>query len=340
MTQKTSITLQAPYLVFIGDVDSHLYAKTAAGIIEWRKDLVAGQIRFEGNPLDLGVPNLTIEEAVAAGVKSIIIGVAPVGGKIGEDWIKVLVQAAEAGIDVVSGLHLKLADFPTLKAAAEKSGASLIDVRVPPASLPIGTGSKRTGKRALMVGTDCAVGKKYSALALTKAMKERGKKATFRATGQTGIMIAGEGLPIDSIIADFVSGAAESLSPDNEPDHWDIIEGQGSLSNASYAGVSLSLLHGSQPDAIVACHDATRTEISSCPDLKLPTVKECIELTLINGRLTNPNIQCVGVSVNTSGLSENERKPYLDTLSKELGLPCVDPIIDGCDAIVDMIEKI
>lgn len=340
MTQKTSITLQAPYLVFIGDVDSRLYAKTAAGIIEWRKDLVAGQIRFEGNPLDLGVPNLTIDEAVAAGVKSIIIGVAPVGGKIGDDWIKVLVQAAEAGIDVVSGLHLKLADFPALKAAAEKSGASLIDVRVPPASLPIGTGAKRTGKRALMVGTDCAVGKKYSALALTKAMQERGKKATFRATGQTGIMIAGEGLPIDSIIADFVSGAAESLSPNNEPDHWDIIEGQGSLSNASYAGVSLSLLHGSQPDAIVACHDATRTVISSCPEQKLPTVQECIDLALINGRLTNPNIQCVGVSVNTSGLSENERKPYLNALSKELGLPCVDPIIDGCDAIVDMIEKI
>ena len=340
MTLSNCIELKAPYLIFIGDTTSPLYAKTGLGIIQWRRDLVAGQVRFEGNDLDMGVPDLTIAEAVAAGVKSIIIGVAPVGGCIGDDWVSVLVEAANAGLDVVSGLHRRLAEYPELKAAADKAGTSLIDVRVAPENLPMGTGVKRTGKRVLMVGTDCAVGKKYSALALADCLKTRGGKATFRATGQTGIMIAGQGLPIDCIIADFVSGAAEALSPDNDPDHWDVIEGQGSLYNASYAGVSLSLLHGSQPDAIVVCHDPCREFISSCPGAKVPSVEDCMDLNLKCGSLTNPNIKCVGISVNTSQMEESKRQPYLDALAAKTGLPCIDPILNGCDAIADRLDII
>ncbi|MBV1901640.1 MAG: DUF1611 domain-containing protein [Kordiimonadaceae bacterium] len=340
MTLRNCIELKAPYLIFIGDTTSPLYAKTGLGIIQWRRDLVAGQLRFEGNDLDMGVPDLTIAEAVAAGVKSIIIGVAPVGGCIGDDWISMLVEAAAAGLDVVSGLHKRLADYPGMSAAAEKAGASLIDVRKAPDDLPIGTGIKRSGKRVLMVGTDCAVGKKYSALALTDCLKNRGGNATFRATGQTGIMIAGKGLPIDCIIADFVSGAAEVLSPDNDPDHWDVIEGQGSLFNASYAGVSLSLLHGSQPDAIVVCHDPCRTTVSSCPGAQIPSIEDCIDLHLRCGTLTNPAIKCVGISVNTSQMDESERQPYLDALSAKVGLPCIDPILNGCDAIADRLDNI
>lgn len=337
MSFDATIELKAPYLIFIGDVDSKLYAKTGQGIVQWRPDLVAGQLAFEGNELDLGVPALTLEQAVEAGAKSIVVGVAPVGGKIGPDWIDVLARAAELGLDVVSGLHIRLSDYPQLKTAAAQTGVNLIDVRVPPKVLPIGTGRKRSGKRVLMVGTDCAVGKKYSALALTKCLQDRGQKATFRATGQTGIMIAGSGLPIDSIVADFVSGAAEVLTPDNASDHWDVIEGQGSLFNASYAGVSLALLHGSQPDAIIVCHDPTRDTISSCPDAKMPAVAECIELNLHCGRLTNTGIRCVGVSVNTSELPADQRKQYLEELSQELGLPCVDPILDGCGPIADLL---
>ncbi len=339
MEQLSTINLKAPYLIFIGDVTDTTYAKTGLGIVQWRPELVAGQLRFAGNGLSLGVPDMTIEQAAAAGVRSIIIGVAPVGGVIGDDWIGPLEEAAAAGMDIVSGLHLRLEKFPGVVKAAAQSGANLLNVRTPSPNLPIGNGEKRPGRRVLMVGTDCAVGKKYTALALTNSLQERNIKATFRATGQTGIMIAGTGVPIDAVVSDFVSGAAEVVSPANDPDHWDVIEGQGSLFNASYAGVSLGLLHGSQPDAIVVCHDPTRTMIDSCPTIKVPSVAECIELNLRCGSLTNPDITCVGISVNTSRLPENERASYKQALSDETGLPCVDSVIDGCGAIAELIES-
>jgi len=296
-------------------------------------------LRFPGCTVDLGVPDLTIAEAVKAGVGSLLIGVAPVGGSVPAQWWQVMEEAALAGLDIVCGLHLKLADNPSIVAAAKRSGVRLIDVRVPPARLPVGTGLKRSGKRVLMVGSDCAIGKKYTALALDQAMREAGMKSTFRASGQTGIMIAGEGIPIDAVVADFISGAAELLSPDNDDDHWDVIEGQGSLFHPGYSGVSLGLLHGSQPDALVVCHDATRTAVSGWEHYALPTVAECIELHQVVGRRTNPRIRCVGISVNTSGLSEHARSEYLSNLSTEAGLPCVDPLIEGCGAIVNYINQ-
>ena len=220
------------------------------------------------------------------------------------------------------------------------SGARLIDGRTPPASLPVGTGKKRSGKRVLTVGTDCAIGKKYSALALAQTMTDVGMNVTFRATGQTGIMLAGEGLPIDAVVADFISGAAELLSPDNDDNHWDVIEGQGTLFHPGYSGVSLGLLHGSQPDAFVLCHDATRTVVGGWEHYQLPSVQEAIDQHLMMGRRTNPNIRCVGISVNTSGLPVTERTAYLADLGEETGLPCVDPLIDGCGAIVEHIKQL
>ena len=181
-------------------------------------------------------------------------------------------------MDIVSGLHSRLEDIPRLANAAESSGARLINIRIPPSNIPIATGQKRTGRRVLMVGTDCAVGKKYTALALTESLNKASIKATFRATGQTGIMIAGTGIPIDAVVSDFVAGAAELISPDNSEDHWDVIEGQGSLFHPSYAGVSLGLLHGSQPDAIVLCHEANRQYIDSCRSFPIPSIKDCIDL--------------------------------------------------------------
>ncbi len=338
MNELTVVDLRAPYLILIGDVHDPLYAKTGFGIVQWRRDQVAGQLRFPGCPVDMGVPDLTVKEAKAAGAASLVIGVAPVGGVIPESWWSVIEEAAAAGLDIVCGLHLRLADYPKVVAAAESSGARLVDVRVPPRKLPVGTGKKRRGNRVLMVGTDCAVGKKYSALALEQAMRAAGMKATFRATGQTGIMIAGSGLPIDAVVSDFVSGAAEMLSPDNAADHWDVIEGQGSLFHPGYAAVSLGLLHGSQPDAIVVCHEAGRTEIGEWEDYPVPSVTECIELNLANGKLTNKAIRCVGVSINTSGLPASEREPWLRALSAETGLPCVDPLIDGMQEVVSEIR--
>lgn len=341
MKQLTQVNLKKPYLVFVGDVDSATYVKTAAGLVQWCKDDIAGQLRFVGNTLNLGVPDLSIEQAVASGVKSIIVGVAPVGGTIGSEWIEVLIKAAHAGMDVVSGLHIKLSGYPELVAAARQSGARLIDIRMPSKNLPIANGKKRVGKRLLMVGTECAVGKKYTALAICRALKEKGIAATFRATGQTGIMIAGSGIPIDSVIADFISGAAEVISPDNQTDHWDIIEGQGSLFNPSYSGVSLGLLHGSQPDAIIVCHDPSRTHISSCPTLPVATVEQCIDLNLSCGRIVNPDIQCIGVSINTSVLPEDSRAEYLNKLSARTGLPCFDPLACGVNGIdgVDVVSN-
>ncbi|HAS39450.1 MAG TPA: DUF1611 domain-containing protein [Microscillaceae bacterium] len=330
----TTIQLKAPYLIFLGEVDSPVYSKTGAGIVQWRPELVAGQLRFAGNQLSLGVPDMTVQQAVKAGVKSIIIGVAPVGGKIEDEWLKVLEEAAKLGIDVVSGLHHRLESFPGLVAAANKSGAQLVNVRTPASGLPVGSGKKRSGKRLLMVGTDCAVGKKYTALAMAQALQEKNVQATFRATGQTGIMIAGSGIPIDTVVADFVSGAAEVLSPDNADDHWDVIEGQGSILHPGYAAVSLGLLHGSQPDAFIVCHEPTRTTMEGFPAAAMPTVQQCIDLTIQCGKLTNPAIRCVGVSVNTSRLPEKDRIPYLEQLAQETQLPCVDPILTGCEALV------
>lgn len=339
MTGLKTIQMFAPYLILIGEEDDPTYAKTGLGIVRWRPELVAGQFRFPGCSVDLGVPDLTIDEAVAAGVRSLVIGVAPVGGAIPNQWWKVIADAAGAGLDVVSGLHVKLADNPLIVSVAKESGSRLIDVRIPPDKLPVGSGIKRRGKRVLTVGTDCAVGKKYSALALYCAMREAGFDATFRATGQTGIMIAGQGLPIDAVVADFVSGAAELVSPDNDDEHWDVIEGQGSLFHPGYAGVSLGLLHGSQADAIVVCHDASRTHVSGWEHFSLPTVRQCIDQNLLMGQRTNPDIRCVGISINSSGLSREEREDYMQNLSTETGLPCVDPLIEGCAAIVDHIRQ-
>ena len=340
MTKLTTVQLRAPYLILIGDITDPTYAKTGLGIIHWRPDLVAGQLRFPGCEADLGVPDMSIQEALQTGVKSLVIGVAPIGGVVPESWWASIEEAARAGMDIVCGLHFKLADFPAVAAAAEASGARLIDVRNPPANLPVGTGIKRSGKRVLMVGTDCAIGKKYSALALNQAMQEAGMNSTFRATGQTGIMLAGEGLPIDAVVADFISGAAELISPDNDDDHWDVIEGQGSLFHPGYSGVSLGLLHGSQPDAFVVCHDATRTVISGWEHYALPSIRDCIDQHVLMGQRTNANIRCVGISVNTSSLPAAEHKDYLASLSEETGLPCVDPLIEGCGTIVEHIKQV
>jgi uncharacterized NAD-dependent epimerase/dehydratase family protein len=340
MTNLTSISLNAPYLILIGDLGDATYAKTGFGLVHWRPDLVVGQLRFAGSIVDLGVPDMTVSEAVDAGARSLVIGVAPIGGEVPDSWWAFIEAAARAGLDIVCGLHLKLTDFPGVVAAAAGSGARLIDVRNPPTNLPVGTGIKRSGKRVLMVGTDCAIGKKYSALALNQAMRQADMNSTFRATGQTGIMLAGEGIPIDAVVADFISGAAELISPENDENHWDVIEGQGSLFHPAYSGVSLGLLHGSQPDAFVVCHDATRTLISGWEHYTLPSIRETIDQHVSIGRRTNPDIRCVGISINTSLLPSDQRLAYLAEVARETGLPCVDPLIDGCDAIVKHIKHL
>jgi uncharacterized NAD-dependent epimerase/dehydratase family protein len=337
MTEQafTRIQLNPPFLLFVGDVKEDAYAKTGFGIAQWRRSACAGQMRLSGCGVDLGLPDLDVASAGAAGVKTAIVGVAARGGVIPEYWLGSLAGLSRVGIDLAAGLHVRLADLPGIAAAAAVGRSALIDCRVPPKGISIATGRKRSGRRLLTVGTDCAVGKKYTALSLELELAKRGVAATFRATGQTGIMIAGSGIPIDAVVSDFVAGAAEALSPDNDPAHWDVIEGQGALHHPSYAGVSLGLLHGSQPDALVLCHDAARTSILGLAGYELPAIGKVIERNLDQARVTNPAVRVVGISVNTSSLPARDRRAWLEGLSHGTGLPCADPLIDGVAPIVD-----
>jgi uncharacterized NAD-dependent epimerase/dehydratase family protein len=334
------INLDAPYLIYLGDCPDRHHAKTGAGIAHWRPERCAGQMRMPDCPVDLGLPEMNAQEAKEAGIKTVIVGVAPMGGQIPEHWVPQLIELAAAGLNIAAGLHSKLTDIPDLVVAANEGGAQLTDVRTPPEGIPVGDGRLRPGKRVLMVGTDCAVGKKYSALALHRELERRDIKTAFRATGQTGNMIAGEGIPIDSVVADFISGAAQVLSPDNDDDHWDVIEGQGSLLNPSYSGVSLGLLHGSQPDAIVLCHDAERLEIDeSGGDYPIPELDEVIDDALRMARRIRSQCFCAGVSINTSSMNDFDRENYLSKLQNELGLPCIDPIATGMSPLANFLLK-
>jgi len=335
---KIVLSLKEPYLVFIGDTADPMYAKTGFGLVQWVPDKVAGQLRLPGCEVRLDTPELSLAEAAEKGVRSLLIGVAPVGGALPEHWNSVVLEAIALKMDIVSGLHSKLKENPEFLEAARRHGIDLIDVRVPPRGLPVGNGRKRSGRRILTVGTDCAVGKKYTALAMTSALREAGMKATFRATGQTGIMIAGEGIPLDAVVADFISGAAELISPANEADHWDVVEGQGSLFNPGYAGVTLGLVHGSQADALIMCHKADVAEIQGWPGYSIPPLDECMDAYLDAARLTNAAVRFIGLSINTSGLAADRRRPYLDSVSDKYGIPCIDPILDGAGAIVSQLK--
>jgi uncharacterized NAD-dependent epimerase/dehydratase family protein len=321
--------LPHPYLLFLGDTTEPAYAKTAFGLRDWARERCVGEWSCGGTAVTTGLPRLRPREAHERGARSLVVGVANVGGVINESWIGPLIEALEAGLDIVSGLHTKLSASPSLAAVAARCGRRLIDVRTPPRDIPIASGRKRPGKRLLTVGTDCALGKKYSALALARAFAARGVDVNFRATGQTGILIAGAGLPMDAVVADFEAGAAEMLSPDAAPGHWDVIEGQGSLFHPAYAAVSLGLLHGSQPDVIVVCHEPGRTHILGYPQYPIPDLAETIDLNLRLARRTNAAVRCAGVSLNTSRLDAQAALELLTAEQFRLGVPVADPIRGG-----------
>ena len=325
--------LRKPYLLYLGDARAPTDAKTACGLRDWCRDDVVGEWSLPTATVSVGLPRLSPSDAAARGAGSLVVGVAPVGGVLPAAWLPDIEAAIAAGLDVVSGMHTRLTSFPELVRAAEARGVRLHDVRHTDTAFPAATGRRRTGKRVATVGTDCALGKKYTALALTRALAARGAMATFRATGQTGIMIAGEGIAIDAVVADFIAGAAETLSPDNAPDHWDVIEGQGSLFHPAYAGVTLGLLHGSQPDAFVLCHDPSRQTIEYYPDFPIPALGEAVAQYLQAGRVTNRAIRCAGVSINSSCLSDAAWRDYAAAVSRELGVPVCDPMRGGLDAI-------
>ena len=328
------MSIEHPYLLFLGDAADQLAAKTAQGIAHWRPEWCLGQLRLPGCNADLGLADLSLEQAVEAGTRTLVIGVANRGGVISEAWVAVLEQALRLGMDLAAGLHNRLADVPRLAATAEQHGRRLFDVRHPTREFELANGRKRAGKRLLTVGTDCSVGKMYASLAMEREMRAQGLNADFRATGQTGILIAGDGISVDAVVADFIAGSIEWLAPANDPDHWDVIEGQGSLFHASFAGVSLGLMHGAQADALVLCHEPTRSHMRGLPDYALPGLKECLEANLAAARLTNPAVAAVGVAVNTSQMAEGTAGGLLRQIEDDLGLPATDPFKDGVAPIV------
>ena len=332
--------IKTPYLLFLGDAPDALAAKVAQGIKDWRPDASIGQFRMAGCNADMGLPEMTLAAAKEAGAKTLVIGVANRGGIISDAWKEVLIQALEAGFDIASGLHNLLRDEPDLVEAATQNNCQLHDVRVPTVDYPIANGKKRTGKRCLAVGTDCSVGKMYTALAMDKEMKRRGLKSTFRATGQTGILITGGGVPLDAVIADFMAGSVEYLTPDNDQDHWDMIEGQGSLYHVSYSGVTMALVHGGQPDALILCHEPTRKHMRGLPEYQQPSLVELKDVALVLASVANPNCKVVGISVNTQHMSENEAIKYLESLESEFGMPAVDPFRHGSGRLCDALQNL
>ncbi len=327
--------IETPYLLFLGNAPDQLAAKVAQGIRDWRPDHAVGQLRLDGCKADMRIPDVSLEEGLEAGARTLVIGVANRGGAISESWKPALRQAIALGYDLASGLHHLLRDEPDLVEVARNHGRKLHDVRVPAQRYPVANGARRTGRRLLAVGTDCSIGKMYTALAMERVMRERGMNATFRATGQTGILITGEGIPLDAIVADFMAGAVEWLTPDNEADHWDLIEGQGSLFHVSYSGVTMALVHGGQPDALVLCHEPTRTHMRGLRDYSLPSLEDLRDTALHLARIANPGCVVTGIAVNTAALNDDDALKLLDEIEARMGLPTVDPYRQGADRLVD-----
>lgn len=328
------MAIPAPYLLYLGAATDPLSIKTSRGVADWRREHCVGQRRLPGCDLTLGLDDLSYAEAVARGAKTMILGEANAGGVLSEVSAREAVAALESGLNVASGLHQRLAQHPSIRSAAQRTGRLLFDVRQPPVDLPVGNGQPRPGRRLLTVGTDCSIGKMYTSLALERELRRQGRLADFRATGQTGILIAGSGVPIDAVVADFIAGAAEWLSPARYDGGWDIIEGQGSLFHPSYAGVSLGLLHGAQPDALVMCHDPTRTHMRGLPGRALPPLKECLLANVEAARLTQPKVAAVGIALNTSKLDTTAARRICEQTEDELNLPCEDPVAMGAGKIV------
>lgn len=327
--------IPGPFLLYLGHSSDPVGIKTSRGLAAFRRDDCVGEFRHDDCPLTLDLPRLTMAEASAAGARTLVLGIANAGGVLGPDLIEDARAALEAGMNVASGLHARLRDVPELARLAADKGLRLIDVRDPPADLKVGNGYARAGHRLLTVGTDCSVGKMYASLALVEGMRARGLAADFRATGQTGILIAGDGVPLDAVVADFISGAIEQLASAREDGGWDVIEGQGSLFHPSFAGVSTGLLHGAQPEVLVMCHDPARREMRGLPGRGLPSLERCLAANLEVARLTSPNVRAAGVCLNTSSLAADEAFALCARTADAIGLPCTDPFRFGVDPILD-----
>ena len=331
------------------------YGKTATGVIRYGKDTVvavidstrAGQDVSQAleAPIGKGIPVVRdINEALKFQPDTLLIGIAPMGGALPTSWRWQLLTAIEAGLDIISGLHFFIAEDEELRAAAEKRGVTIWDVRRPPEQnrvaefIPHRPGSNTI----LLVGSDCASGKMSTALELDQEAAHRGLNSAFVATGQTGIMISGNGLPVDRIISDFVAGMVEEMVLDftNKYD-WVFVEGQGALNHPGYSPVTLGLIHGSMPDAMIFCHKAGETAIEGYTYCPLPSLKRMIAINEDTVSWVRPERPCkvVGLSIMTIGLGEQEARDALKQAEDETGLPATDVMRYGAGVLMDALEE-
>lgn len=326
------------WLILADDYLTARNAKTAHGVIRYSKDEVvavldrenAGRDVIELLPeLERNVPIVeSVKEGVDLGATSFLLGVATPGGWMPEHWRQWILEAIDAGLEIVNGLHTMLSDDDEFVARAAEKGVRLWDVRKPPDGIPLFSGRSLEApqKIVLTVGSDCAVGKKTTAIEIANAGTATGTRCEFVATGQTGVLIAGKGIAIDRVISDFVPGAAEKLVVDAEPDSEVlVIEGQGGLWHPAYSGVTLGLLHGSCPHALVLCHHAGRTAIEEPPYTKLPPLSELVTAYETLAAINRPaKVACV--SLNCHGLSDGDAVAAIAQAERETGLPAGDPL--------------
>ena len=289
-----------------------------------------------------GIPIVkSVQEGLEYKPTELLIGIAPVGGSLPTAWRKLVLQAIDAGLDVVSGLHQVFGDDPEFAKAAKKKKVRIWDVRLPPPGVGVAEDRLRDLKqrRVAVVGADCNIGKMVTAIELDRALQKRGWDSEFIATGQTGIMIAGSGIAVDHVISDYVNGAAELLCWERRKRQIVVIEGQGSVYHPAYSAVTVGLLHGSMPHAVIYTHAPTRTEISHYPKFKIIPLKQGIQLV---EDLTRPLLpsKVAAVSLNTVGMSESDANRARDSIEDETGLPAADPIRHGAEKLAIAIENV
>lgn len=328
-----------------------LESKFAAAMLRYRSDRAAcvidsenaGRTAQEAIGIGGNVPVVaSLEEALRLRPTLLVIGIAPPGGALPDSWCAVILSALRHGLHLMSGLHQFLALDAEFAEAAGKSGARIWDLRRPPENLPVGRGRalRLNAKRVLTVGSDCRVGKMVAALEMNSAAAQRGWKPAFCATGQIGIMLSGAGIAVDAVVADFISGAAERILLERfeavQPD-WLFVEGQGSLTHPSYSGVTLGLLHGAAPNAMVLCHQPSRRLLARF-DLPIPPLHELVSLYETAAGWLAP-APVAAVALNTFDLSDEEARAAVEDAERQTCLPATDPIRFGADKLLDALQE-
>ncbi|QDU95609.1 DUF1611 domain-containing protein [Lignipirellula cremea] len=338
MTRKILLLTQ-------GHTNPHT-AKTASSVIRYRPEEAVALLdntqagKTSGDLLGVGDKPVVSTFDEAPGCDTLLIGIAPPGGSIPKEWRPIVLEAMARGMNVVSGLHDFFTDDAEFSAAAAKHGVELTDVRKNNVRcIALRQGLDESTLRIHTVGHDCSIGKMTAALEIEAGLRRRGHDSQFIATGQTGIMVSGAGLPIDCVTADFISGATESLILENQKHKILVVEGQGSLVHPAYSGVTLGLLHGCSPHGLIFCYEYGRTEVAGYPGRKLPPVPEFIKICESMANQMQPS-QTIGVVINARTASDDELERERDAMQSATGLPVVDVFRNGVEELVDAVEKL